>query len=454
MTTALHPRQPPRAAGLPLVGSLPALLRDPFEFFAAAHARYGDLYRLKLGPLDLMVCNSPAHMQHILRDHARNYRKGGGLWASIRDLLGNGLPVSEGEFWLRQRRMMQPHFHHQRIAAMTETMNAAIAESLQPWDAAAESGQPLNIVAGLSAITMQVIVRTMFGTSLSAAEQASVAASLGHVLDYIMTGVVTHSLPGWLPIPGQRAYQRELRNIDTIIDAVIARCRDHPEAAPPLVALLLAMVDDETGERMTEQQLRDEVKSIFAAGYETTSLALTWALYQLATQPALLGRLRDEATAALGDRPAAFQDIARLGYSKMVVQESMRLYPPVWWLQRTAVEDDVIDGYPVRAGQHLACLMYTVQRHPDFWPNPTAFDPLRFDAASSAGRHPFAWVPFGAGQRMCIGKDMALLEGQLLLTTLARRYDFALAEAAPPQPKLSTTLRPKRPLLMRISRRG
>ena len=446
-------RSMPRTAGLPLVGSLPALLRGPFDYMLAAQQRYGDIYQLRLGLLDLVVCNHPDHLQHILRDNGRNYRKGGGLWDSIRDLLGNGLPVSEGDFWLRQRRMMQPHFHHQRIAAMTMLMNDAISTTLAPWDAAAASGEPLGIVPALSAITMNVIVRTMFGTSLLPDEQATVAHSLTYVLDYIMAGVVTHSLPSWLPVPGKRRYRRELATIDTIIDRVIARCRDSRQDSPPLVALLLDMVDSETGEQMTEQQLRDEVKSIFSAGYETTSLALAWALFHLAQHPATLETLRSEVDSVLAGREATFADVARLGYTKMVVQESMRLYPPVWWLQRTAINDDELAGYPIKAGTHVACLMYTAHRHPDHWPEPDRFDPARFRPELVAQHHPFAWVPFGGGQRVCIGRDMALLEAQLVLSTLIGRYDLHLATNETPLPQLSTTLRPKRPLLMTVKRR-
>jgi cytochrome P450 len=445
---------PPKARGLPLLGVLPALITRQFDFLLEARARYGDIYTLDLGLTKLVVLNQPRHAEYVFRDNSRNYGKSGALWESVRTLVGNGLVVSEGEFWLRQRRMMQPQFHRKRLAALTELMVEAIDGELATWSSATASGTPFDLPPALSRVTMKVIVRTLFGTGLSSQEADEVATEMAYVLDYIFKAILTSSLPKWLPVPGARRYERAIRKIDTILFDVIARTRQAGDSADNLIAMLLQMVDDETGEQMTDQQLRDEAITLFLAGYETTSVALSWAYELLTRHPEAMAKLKAEVDAVLGDRLPTFADLPALSYASMIVQESMRLRPPAWWLPRLAIEADEIDGYAIPAGTNVAVLMYGIHHHPEHWENPERFEPERFSAERSATRHKFAWVPFGAGQRQCIGKDFALMEAPLILAMIAQRYEVTAVPGRSTRPRMSGTLKPQGSVFVNLAPRS
>ncbi len=436
----------PQAGSWPFLGALPALLNRPFEFFEEARRRHGDIYRLRVGPLRPVVLNHPRHIQHVLRDHAANYRKGGALWDNLRRILGNGLVVSDGEFWLRQRRMMQPQFHRERLAGLTDLMVNAIDESLAGWAAHAGSGRPVDLLPALAHLTMRVTTDTLFGTGIPRGSRDEVGDAMAYLVNYIMVSVVTHGLPSWLPVPGKRRNAREIARVERIVDGIIGATR-RGEGNNHLLAMLLDVVDDQTGEGMSNKQLHDEVMTMFLAGYETTSTALGWAVHFLMGHPEVMQKLQAEVDGALGGRTPAFADLPQLSYTRMVLQEVMRLRPPGYWLPRIAVEDDVIDGFPIAAGTEIISLIYMVHRHPDFWPEPERFDPERFagdhGARGSRGRHPFAYIPFGVGQRLCIGRDFAMMEGTLALAMIVQRYRLAAVKGRLPQPGLSATLRPK-----------
>lgn len=436
-------RTPPKVSGYPVVGALPGLIKGQFDFLESARRRHGDVYELDLGFTQATVLCHPRHAQHILLDNARNYTKGGPLWDSIRTFLGNGLPVSEGEFWKRQRRMMQPAFHHQRLAALTGRMVEAIDECLEGWEPAARSGEPLDVAQAFVRMTMHVLVRTVFGGSVEPAEAQQVGRSLTYIIDYMLQATVTGSLPAWVPVPGRKRYHEELRRVDEIVARVLARGRQGGQDQATIISLLLDAVDSESGERMTDGQLRDEAVSLFAAGYETTSVAMSWAYHFLTRDPQVAGRLQAEVDQVLGQRAPGLEDLDALGYTRGVLQEALRLYSPTYWLPRTAVEDDTVDGYHVPAGRMVGVLSHLLHRHPEVWSEPSKFDPERYTPERSEGRHKLAWVPFGAGQRQCIGKEFALMEGQLILARIAQRYQVSAVPGREARLHLGTTLRAK-----------
>jgi cytochrome P450 len=433
----------PQTSGLPLVGSLPKMLKDPFQFVVDSRNELGDIYWLNLGVSKVVILNHPRHAQHVLRDKASIYRKGGPMWDAVRGLLGNGLVVSEGDFWLRQRRMMQPHFHRRRLAGLTELMVAAIQESLDIWEEQSRSGEEFNLAAGFNKVTMRVIVRTLFGSALTQDEMEEVGTAMTFVLDYLISAMVTGNLPSWMPVPGRKKYNEAMVKIDEVIYRIISQVRAGDEGDNHLLAMLLNTVDEETGEGMTDQQLRDEVTTLFLAGYETTSIALTWAFDYLNQNPDILEKLQTEVNAVLDGRTPVFEDIPQLTYARMVFEETMRLRPPSYWLPRVADEDDEIDGYHIPAGTNVVSLTYMYHRHPEHWENPEQFNPERFSKENSAGRHNFAFIPFGAGQRKCIGMDFAMMEGPLVLAMVAQRFKVNTLSNQPTRPMLSSTLRPK-----------
>lgn len=448
------PQQLPQTTGLPLIGALPAFLREPFAFLLKAQQRYGDIYTLDIGFLKWVILNHPRHAEHVLVTNAHTYSKAGPIfWDTVRDMLGNGLVVSEGDFWLRQRRMIQPYFHRQRLVGLTEAMVGATSESLDLWDTAAD-GHPFNALKGFAPITMRVIARALFGQGLDQATFDRVHRQMAYALDYMMFGTAIRSLPRWIPIPGARRYQQTIREIDAEVYAIITRERRAAAPSDSMLAMLVNMVDEETGEGMTDVQLRDEVMTFFLAGYETTSLALTWTMFFLTQHPAAMERVRTEVDGALGNRRPTFAHLAALSYTKAAIQEALRIRPPSWLLPRTAVADDEIDGYPIPAGTTVVPFTYGIHHNPSVWEAPERFVPERFLGAPAAGqRHRLAWVPFGAGQRQCIGRDFSLIEAQIILAMLFSRYEFEAVPGNTGDVALSATLKPKAAVQLSLRRR-
>ena len=448
-----QPKSIPLTKGLPLVGSLPQLIKNPFGYLKQARNTYGDIYNLNLGVSKMLMLNSPRQMQHIFVDNVQNYRKGGAMWDAIRAMLGNGLVVSEGSFWLRQRRMMQPQFHRQRIAALSELMVSAMKEALDTWESSA-SGETFNMATAFNQLTMKVVTRTLFGTGLDKEEMEKVSDSLAYAVNYILKAIAFNSLPSWIPAPGRKKYQQAIKQIDETVYGIIASSRANRGEVNHLLAMLLDMVDDETGEGMTDQQLRDEVTTLFLAGYETTSVALSWAFDFLSQHPEMMQKLQAEVDSVLGGRLPTMADLHQMPYSRMILQETLRIRPPAWQVMRTAVEDDEIDGYPIKAGTNIVALMYMCHFHPDEWTDPETFDPERFSPERSESRHKLAWMPFGAGQRMCIGKDFAMMEGQLALAMVAQRYQITKTSERPAEQQLAATLRPKGGVVVKLEKRA
>jgi cytochrome P450 len=444
---------PPITQGWPLLGSLPALIRNPFAFLTQARERYGDIYTLNLGFIKIIVLNHPRQAQHLLRDHADKYGKGGALWDSMRGLVGNGLVVSEGAFWLRQRRLMQPHFHRQRLAGLATAMIEAIDESLALWNKAANRNAPFDLMPAFANLTMRVVVKALFGTALSSAELDKVGEQMAFALNYMPVNAATSKLPAWAPLPGRRRYHETIAEIDKVLYRIIAASRRDADPENHLLGMLLNSVDEETGEQMSDRQLRDEIFTLFLAGYETTSIALTWAFVYLTSHPAVMQKLQAEVEGVLAGRPPTFADLPKLIYTRQILQEVLRLRPPAYWGTRTAKAEDEIDGYRIPANTMMIWLSYLIHRHPEFWSNPEEFDPDRFasPAEGTTARHPFAWIPFGGGQHLCIGRDFALVEGTLALAMIAQRFQIRTAPGHRVREQLSTTLRPKGGVLVHLS---
>lgn len=450
LPTSTRSKSPPITS----LTEIPKIIKDPLDYLVNAQKKYGDIYTLNLGVTKVIVLNHPDYAQHVLQQNVANYPKGGALWDSLGTLLGNGLPVSNGDFWLRQRRMMQPQFHRKRLEALTELMISAIDEEMAKWDEAAVSGETFNITAAFNHTTMRIIVRTMFGAGLSGDEMEKVSDSLTYALDFILKGMITNFFPGWMPVPGRKRYQEAVQTIDEIVLKIIQQRRESDEEAEDMITLLLRMVDDETGETMTDQQLRDEAVTLFLAGYETTAVALNWLMFFLLHHPEVASRLRDEVDTVLGTRTATFADLPQLAYTRMLMLETLRICPPVWWMLRATIADDQIGNCPIPAGATVAPIPYTIHRHPDFWDDPETFDPERFTPERAAGQHKLAWVPFGSGQRICIGKEFAIMEGQLILAAIIQRYDLTAVSTKVPEKQASITIRSKEPVYVKLKKRG
>lgn len=451
-TLEMRQAQPvPKSTGMPMLGSVPQLLQKQMNFFVDAWKEHGDIYELDLGLLSAIVVNHPDYAQHILRDNWRNYGKGGEMYDSIRTFTGTSVLTIEGNAWKRRRRMMQPQFHRQHLAGLTELMVEAIDECFDEWEKYAESGESFDISSAFNKITMTVILRAMFGRDLKADSLDKLGDTLRYVIDYILVLLVTGKIPEWIPFTGRKRYQVALDEFDTFIYDIIQQRRNSPDEGNDLMAMLLNMVDDETGEPLSDKELRDEVATIFAAGYETTSVAMTWALYQLAENRDIAEKLAHSVDETLEGKLPAFEDFRNLDYTRQVMEETMRMYPPAYFIPRQAIDRDIIGGHRIEAGQLVFVMTLLIHQHPDFWDNPEVFDPERF--AEESSRHPLAYMPFGAGQRLCIGKDFAMMEGTLILSQFMQRYRTYPVIGKKPETALSTTLGNKDGVWVTIAKR-
>jgi cytochrome P450 len=362
-------------------------------------------------------------------------------------LVGRGLLTSDGDAWLRQRRLMQPAFHRQRITALGQMMVDETLDALARWQGSAQQGDPIAVDQEMMRLTLTIV-----GKALLSIDLGDEASQFGQAFKqanarFGYENMVSVMLP-WLPTRQNRQFKAAIQTMDSIVYEIIARRRAEPGDYDDLLTMLLGARDEETGEGMSDRQLRNEMMTILLAGHETTANALTWTFYLLSQHLEVAARLHAEVEGVLAGRPPGIDDLAHLPLTRMVLQEAMRLYPPVWSIARRAVEADDLAGYPIPAGSVIHISLYALHRHPRLWDQAETFRPERFDEAEVEQRHKFAYLPFSAGPRKCIGDQFAMTEGQLILASVAQRFDLALA----PDQRIDTaaliTLNPKHGMKM------
>jgi cytochrome P450 len=364
-------------------------------------------------------------------------------------VLGNGLLTNNGDSWLHQRRLIQPVFHRERLAAFGRLMT----ESALAWtqEESLDTGQPLDLFEEMSGLTLNIVGKALFGTDMLAQKERVTQAftTINHLL------AQSFYVPGLLSLPTpQRHRLYEARNaLYTVVDSLIHKRRE-ASTGSDLLTMLLQAQDEETGEGMTDQQVRDEVMTLIVAGHETTANALCWTFLLLAQHPHIEARLRKEYQQVLNGRAPQMEDLPQLKLARMVLEESMRLYPPAWAFARQAIAEDAMSGYIIAKGAYVLMFPSMTHRHPAFWERPDVFDPERFAPERAAGRHRFAYFPFGGGPRLCIGNQFALTEAQLILATILPRYQFRLLPRVALVPEPLVTLRPRGGLLMTAYRHG
>ncbi len=453
----------PGPHGEQLRASLSRIQHDALTEYLALHARYGDMVRLPMFPHPLYLIRHPDAIQHILRDQAQRYRKGNGF-KSIAVVQGQGLLTSEGGFWRQQRRLMQPVFRQRHVNGFYEVVIEEAQSLVYGWRHAARNGERVHVTAWLHRLAFRVVGRTLLGLHPAdldaiARQIESIAAPLMH---HLASGSPRHSyIPAWLPVPRTRRFRRALHAYHDIAQAIVDRRRltmsPDPAADTDMLSRLIRAHDADAG--LTPKQLRDEMITFIGAGVETSATALSWAWYLLAQHPEVTQRLQAEIDDRLAGRAPRLDDMAELPYGRMILEETLRLYPPSAVLPRQA---NVVDHIAVAHTQsytipkHAVVLMsqYVTHRHPGFWPAPERFDPERFTPERAAEQHRFAYFPFGAGPRVCIGKPLALLEMHLTLVTMAQTYELRLIPERPVQPALGATLHPRGGLWMTVHKRN
>jgi cytochrome P450 len=439
----------PGPQGYPPLGIFLRLRHDPLRYLAAAACRYGEIVSLPLGTRRAYLLAHPAHIQHVLQDQADRYRKGTSV-ARIKSLFGEGLTTSEGARWRCQRQLMQPLFHWQQLLPWTDVIAKATAAMLARWEPLAAHGYPVDLAAALRELTQGIMHQVLFGLATQPDARAA-----GHALMTAVGQLDRHAwavlpAPRWLPTHHNRQLQQALHRLDAYVYHRIAEHNRPGPAADDLLARLLAARDDTTGERMPATQLRDEVVTLWVAGHTTVAAALAWTGYLLARHPEAAGALQGELDMVLdGHRPTP-QDLPRLRYTRLVLEESLRLYPPTWVTARTPEAKEEMGSHVLPAHTVLLLSPYVLQRHPAFWEHPERFDPERFTPTRAAGRHRFAYFPFGGGPRRCIGQNLALLEMLVILAMVAQTYELRLVPGQPVEPEARITLRPRHGVLVTL----
>ncbi|MCS7020008.1 MAG: cytochrome P450 [Cytophagales bacterium] len=445
---------PPRAKGLPIIGNTTGFMSDPLQFLLQHSCQMGRVFDMQIGSRIITVIWHPADIKHVLSDNAANYVKSEG-YKAVKRMLGNGLLNSEGDFWRRQRKLIQPAFHLSEIAAMTNLMTATCSRIVKRWEHL-PPGAVIDLSAELMRITLEIVTNALFSTDISPKVER-IYQYMGTLLEYAYYRIVSPlQLPEFVPTPGELRFRKARQEFDEIIYNLIAKRKQQTTPSRhDLLDMLLASIDQDTQTGMTEEQLRDEIITLFMAGHETSANALAWCFYLLAQHPDVAMQMRQEINRVAAGKPMSFEQLQALTFTKQVVQETLRLYPPAWVIGRKSLQPDTIAGYQIPANRTVLISPYVTHRHPDLWEQPERFIPERFakeEVRKIAQPGKFQYLPFGGGARMCIGYNFAQTEMLLVLAVILPHYSMKLPSQHAVQAEPLITLRPKKGLKMQINR--
>ena len=432
-----HPQTPPGPKGEPLIGNARAFVLEPLEYLRRCAQEYGDVMQIHLGTTAIYMVSHPDLIEQVLVTRNKKYRKSR-FTQRRKSLFGNGLIFSEGDFWLRQRRLMQPAFHQKRITTYGTVMATLSQRMSENW----HDGQELSINEEMMQLSLEIVTKTLFNS-----ETAGDVHRIGKVLDVLIEQVSAAAVrpvqyPDWVPTRGNRQYTAALSELNKIIRQIISEQRQKASDGDDLLSTLLQM-QDEDGSRMTDKQLRDEVVNLYIAGHETVAMALSYTWQLLAEHPESEEKLAHELERVLEGKLPTIEDLSRLSYTEQVINEALRLYPPVWGIFRDCQEADELGGYAIKPGAVVLLSSWVVHHDARFYDEPEAFQPERWEKEPAQHRPRYAYFPFGGGQRLCIGNVFALVEARLILATLAQKWRFTLVADKPFELVPSITIRPK-----------
>jgi enediyne biosynthesis protein E7 len=428
----------PGPRGLPLLGVLPQLIRDPLATCMDSQRRYGGVVRLPVLRGSVYVVTEPALVEQVLVTRNANHWKGR-LFRRADFLFGNGLVLSDGPNWQRQRRIMQPGFHASRLTTAVPAMITAIEGMLDRWDRAARAGDAIELESEMTTLTLDLMTTAMFNTRLSPADLQATGRAFGIVLNHIALRFATFTFDESTRLPGEARARRALATLDDVVDGLV-RQRRSAGSRDDVLGLLIAAAD---ADEISRKQLRDEVITLLFGGYEATAHALAWSWYLLDRYPGVGDRVRAEAAATAPD------DVNRLVLTRRVVDETLRLYPSFWEVLRDTYEAQTIGGFEVPAGASVLLVPWVTHRLPEFWPDPMEFRPDRWERPPA---HKYAYYPFGAGQRLCLGRPLALMEMQLAISMVSRRFRLRRKRNRDVGHRAQSTLRSRGGIWMTLER--
>lgn len=435
MTTPIVPATLP---GHFLFGSAREFQKDTLKMLLEVR-KLGDFVRMFYGPFPFYFVNSPDLVQEVLVHKAASFYKPGVQKTVLDPVVGKGLLTNDGDSWKQQRKLAQPAFHTRRIAAYADIITGFASQLADSWhDKAA-----LDIEHEMAGVTMRIVSKTLFDADMRQEDTTGRAvAAVLKLADKRFNRIV--QMPAWLPVEENRVMKDSMRHLTALIQGFIDERRTTGEDKGDLLSMMLAATDDENGARMSDQQLRDEVMTVFGAGHETTSVTLTWALYALSQNPQVEAALHEELDRVLNGRVPTFADLPNLPYTEKVIKEAMRLYPPAWSVTRETIEPVMLGNqYALAKGVVLMVNIFGIHRDEQYYPDALAFDPDRWTPEAEKAMHKYQYIPFGAGPRVCIGNAFAMMEARLLLATLTQRFSLTLAEGQVVEPERMFTLHPR-----------
>jgi len=429
--------RPPGPPGKWLFGNLREFGRDQLGTMTRWAREYGDVVSARFGPRHVVFVNHPDLVEEVLVNQNRKFIKHYRL-RQTRRTLGHGLLTSEGEFWRSQRKLAQPAFHRERIAAYARLMVDYTERMLESW----ADGQFRDAQVDMMRLTLEIVAKTLFDAEIGGDTAVASLAMETLMHSFIARTGSLLSPPHWVPTPLNLRVERAIRRLERILERVIAERRASGEDRGDLLSMLLHAQDEESGRQMSDKQLRDEVMTLFMAGHETTANTLAWAWVLLSGHPDAEARLHAEIDQVLGDRVPSVADLPRLKYAEGVVNETLRVYPTVWVIGREAIEPVELGGYSIPAGTTVFMPQWVIHRDARWFDDPKAFRPERWEGGLLQRIHRYAYFPFGGGPRICIGNNFALMEATLILATIARKYRLRLTPDAAVTPLPTITLRP------------
>lgn len=455
--SAKNTKRPPGPGFFKAMAVAPSLMKDPIQTLMGFVENYGDVALMNLGAMKVYLLTNPEYVKYVLQDNHANYKKSS-IYHEFSVLLGDNslLTTNNMEKWRTQGRMIQPAFSRSHLENYSQSVISLTRRMLEEWDARLAAhpeaaNQSVDVYAEMVRLLLSITGTLLFGVDIGR-DAPQIADSMLTAFSFAMSRTTAPvKLPRDFPTPARLRTARAVRALDEIVMKLIAQRRQDENKYDDLLAVLIRATDEDTGVRLTDQELLDQIKTMLVAGHESPANCLIWALHLLSQNPEAAQKLYAEIDTVLGDREPTFADLPKLTYCARVLDESMRLYPPAWLVEREPIKDDEIGGYQIKAGSRVTMFMYGVHRMPGVWEDPEKFDPDRFSEERSAKRHRFAFFPFSGGPRLCRGKDLSYVEMVVVLAMIAQRFRLRTDLTRPIEALASVNLRPKHGLHMFIS---
>jgi len=436
--------------------ALPKLLREPAGAFAefAREAR-GEVVQLRLGPFRPYLVTHPDHIQQVMRLEWTKHRRVGMFWRPLERLFGHSI-MSDGEHWQHSRKVLQPLFTTRYVATIADEVSKSVTGRIEEWDEYVRSGRDFDAATEMSSILSYVVNRVLFGDKLDRRHGERIIPALEQASHSLVYRVLMPFMPYFVQVPGDRAFMKAVRSIDDVVFPVVRKAMAEPDDNVDIVSVLCRSVD-ENGDRLTEKQIRDALVSVYAASSETTAMVLAWLWLLLDEHPEVAARLQAEIDEVVGEGPVVPEDIPRLVYTRMVLQETLRLYPAGWFLPRTVMEDTEVGGVRIKTGSSVLITPYATQRLEEFWERPDEFDPERFAPGGSQSeerRHRYSYFPFGGGPHRCLGEPLFYVETPLIVASILSRFRMSVRTPGPFGTGWAASLRPRKKVALGVSFNG